>query len=469
MPTSPRPAVNTEMTRHNYVSTLDVINDLHKPEVDPNLRNRYGDQNLTGLFRIMGAMKAVSQQEYRHYEENWLHENIQVNDAVAESPAAPGAGVAATYEIASGDVYGVVDSQVNSPYYVVDQNGDTVLPRVNDIVMFPVAGGKNVRAQVTAVNPATPSVTFRPLKTTDSLPTAASLAGKKIALIGNSWNEGSSGTTSRNGTVIPYVNNLSIQKGAHKVTGTEMGQVLWIEVEGQWYWYVKGQKDEYHRFMNEMETMWMFGDKYTNADAANATNTVTEGYFTFVENYGNNQTYSGVTGITEADLQNSVKTLEKYRGSKENVLLAGINASLDVDNLWKGVFDNGAISYGTFNYKQDLAVAMQFDAFKISNYEFYKKVYDPFNYDKMLGADGMGFQDVMMVMPTDKSNGSEGGYVRVNYLTYGDGRSRYYEEFPIGGANGIYNTDEDSLTIHMRSHTGIEAFAPNKHMIIRKA
>ena len=41
----------------------------------------------------------------------------------------------------------------------------------------------------------------------------------------------------------------------------------------------------------------------------------------------------GSSAITMADFDAAVKSLDKYRGSKEMALYAGINLSLDIDDL----------------------------------------------------------------------------------------------------------------------------------------
>ena len=96
-----RPSTVKSASTHNYVSSLDLVQGLHEPEVDSQLTMRYGSQDLTGFIDMMGGMNPVGNIEYSHYEDNWLHEVIRPDGAAS---IAGGAGGLHTYTVGSGDI-----------------------------------------------------------------------------------------------------------------------------------------------------------------------------------------------------------------------------------------------------------------------------------------------------------------------------------------------------------------------------
>jgi len=469
-----KPSVVQRATDYNYVSSIEAAQNLHKPVIDTELTRRYGDQDLTGFLALQGAMNPVAAIEYSHYEDDWLHEVLR--------STGPGGAAGATVACVAVDSASI--DSVNSPYYQTNPatapgtvTTTAYLPREQDIVMIPGAGGR-VLAMVTGV--AGSGFNLTPL---DALAAVPALTGaEELVIIGNAFPEQSGQPGSRNGKVNLYKNNLMIKKSSNSVSGTEAGVQTWIELGGKggkkgYLWYLESQYQEYRRFMNECEMTMMLGEKITNANlhaiGANATTTVTEGLLPFIEANGNTVQYSGLTGFTMADLDNMVKTLDRERGSKENTIWAGINLSLGMDDTFLDLYQAGAVSYGSFGMNQDAAVNMQFSSFKRGNYTFHKKTYDAFNYKNGLGAVGQEFPDIAVVIPSD--NVAEGKTkmtvpsLRMNYLQGPNGYSRDYEEWLTGAANGIYNTDIDEINVHSRAHRGFEGFASNRFLKIEKA
>lgn len=460
----PTPSTVQSPTTYNYVSSLDLVQNLHKPEIDSEFVRRYGDQNLTGFMEMQGYMNPVSAIEYTHFEDDWLHEVVR--------PSVQAGGAAgATVSLTAQDSFAVQNQ--NSPY-IATGTTNVYTPRDQDIVMFP----DRTLALVTGVAGASFDVT--PLQAGDSIP--ATTTADEIVIIGNAHAEQSGQPLSRNGRVNRYTNNLMIKKSTNTVSGTEAGVQTWIEVPDKngrmgYLWYFESGYQEYRRFMNECEMTMLLGEKITNPTlagiAGQETTTVTEGLLPFIENNGNIIGYSSITGFTLADLDNAVKTLNREKGAKENTIWAGINLSLGMDDTFLNLMQDGAISYGAFNFNQDAAVNLQFSSVKRGNYVFHKKTYDLFNDQKTLGAVGQEFPDIAMVIPV--GNVAEGKTkmmvpsLRMNYLEgKGNGYSRDMEEWLTGGANGVYNTTTDEINQHYRAHRGFEGFAGNRYLKFAK-
>jgi hypothetical protein len=334
---------------------------------------------------------------------------------------------------------------------------------------------------VTRVDAAVPEFDAIPVDAAGVIP--ALTAADEIVIIGNAHPEQSGQPESRNGRVNRYFNELMIKKSTNTVSGTEAGVQTWIEVPDKngkmgYLWYFESGYQEHRRFMNECEMTMLLGQQIDNPVLANTvgqeTTTITEGLLPFIEGFGNVITYSSITGFTLADLDNAVRTLERERGAKEYTLWCGINLSLGMDDTFLNLMQDGAISYGTFNFNQDAAVNLQFSSAKRGNYVFHKKTYDMFNYQRTLGAAGQEFPNIAIGIPSgDVAEGKTKMRVpslRINYLQgKGNGYSRDMEEWLTGGANGVYNTDVDEVNVHYRAHRGFEAFAPNRFLKFEQA
>lgn len=455
---------------YNFVSSLDLIQNIHKPTIDTTLTKRYGNQNITGFMHMQGSMNPVSSIEYTHFEEDWIHSIVQVS-------AQGGGSAGATVTLTVGTSYQYVYPTTAQAPYIVSNNTTTNPVRLNDIILFP----NQVRAIVTTRGATTFAVT--PVILGDSIP--ATLTTDELVITGNTWGEQTDQPTSRNSRVIRYTNNLQISKDAHVVSGTEMGVQLWFTVQDQngktgYLWYFKGQLDTYTRYENEFEMQLLTGQKITNTSAdLDPTATITEGLIPFITNYGNNETYSSISGIQLADFENYIVTLDRNRGAKENTLWTGIVLNQGIDAFMRDTMKNGAIQYGAFQGNKQKAIDFGFDSFTLTNYTFHKKIYDLFNNPQLLGATGQPFQTMGLVIPADNVGatfepGAKGKTMvpslRINYLMgNGNAYSRNSEEWVIAGTNGVYNTSLDQWQYNLRGQRGFEGFAANRFMKITQA
>lgn len=453
-------------TTHNWVSSSVINQALLKPEVDPNLYRRYGDQNMTGLLEMLGGMNPVSALEYTHFEDDFLHSIVKVDAAGAGAAnASVTLTVAATYQY-------TYPSSAQSPYLVA--GASTVNPvRLQDKITFP----NGVQAIVTAVTSTTFSVS--PLVLGQNIP--AVTTATELPITGNAHQEQTGQPVSRNSRVIKYTNNVQIYKGNHTSSGSAMGEQLWVNVPDQngataRLWYYEGQLREYKRFKNEREVDMIVGQKLTNTTLATAQPTLatTEGLIPFIENNGNTFNYSLVTGITRSDFETMIETqLDKNRGAKENMIWCGIALRQSIDRFISAEMKEGGVVYGIFGGSKEQTVNFGFDSFQLSGYTFHLKTYDVFNYPQMLGAAGQPYKNMGLVIPAEKSVVSLGPTktktevpaMRINYLSQknaGGSYSREFEEFMLGGVNGVFTNGIDELQYNVRSHCGFEGFAGNR-------
>ena len=454
------PSAFQQATTENYVSSLSI----HMPEVAEDFVARYGDQSLMGLLDAIGAKAPVSQREYEHWEEDFLHQNFKLS-------------VGATI-LQDGSQDLVVDVAFMSDGTV---NGKSFL-RVGDIIM----NHHNELALVTEVGTGGASslannATFRatPYNAGNWTATATS---DVLIVIGNEYEEGTGQPKGITPTANQYKNSVAIMKESFEVTGSEATNKIWFQVtdpntgESGYLWYIKGEADTYKRFMNYCETQMILGKKAANTNLPGTINqggiTGTEGLLDFMRT-GNTQSYNQLSGFNLSDFDAMIRTLDTQRGAKENMMYCGIDLSLAIDDAVAAMFAGGGIQYGAFNGAEEIAVAFGFNSFTRGGYTFHKKVYDMFNYSPMLGAAGYNYAGMGLVIPGDSQRDVRTREaipsLRIRYKA-AEGYSREMEHFLTGSAGLAQATDDiDNMKCHYRTERGFEGYASNRFMLIERA
>ena len=463
-------------TSENYVSSLTTTSgELHKRDVSEKLIKRYGDQGITGLLELMGSKAPVSQTAFEHYEETFRHNDMTVT---VQSDGNAGASAGGTDAI---DV-AITDNLDTGSF----DNDHPV--RVGDIVLF-ADGDMGYVTVVTAPNAIDP-ITILPLTTFGSAKTASSTY--EMSIIGNAYPESSG----QPGSLIPllheYENNVMIMKESFEVSGTEATNVVYVKVDNEkmgsgYLWYLKGESDTYKRFLDYCELQMILGKKITNSTLTGTSATIdgvastslstlrsTEGLFDFVSNKGQSMDL-GAAAITMGDFDNIVKSLDKYRGAKEMAMYAGINLSLDIDDLLaaQGAYAAGGANYGTFQNNKNMALNLGFNSFTRGGYTFHKKTYDLLNHPKLTAHTGSNYPGWGICIPMDMQKDAKSGEkipsLRMRYKA-ANGYSREMEHWLTGSAVLQNKTEtQDRLKSHYRTERGFEGFAANRYMLIKKS
>ena len=318
---------------------------------------------------------------------------------------------------------------------------------------------------------------------------AANAQGQTWAIIGNEWGE----NTGQPESILPrlheYSNKVMIIKESFEVSGSEATNVVYFKVDSKHFgsgylWYLKGEADTYKRFMDYQELMMIFGKQVTNASltaTGAATSSYskgglrgTEGLMDFITNKGQSMDL-GAQSITMADFDAIIKSLDKYRGAKEYALYAGINLSLDIDDLLaaQGAYAAGGANYGTFSNNKNMALNLGFNSFTRGGYTFHKKTYDLFNHPKLMGATNFKYNGYGICIPMDTQKDAKSGdkipSLRIRYKA-ANGYSREMEHWLTGsGVLKNKTNTEDNLKCHYRTERGFEGFAANRYMLIKKS
>ena len=454
-------------TTSNYVGTSALINadanasaPLHKRDVDEQLIKRYGNQGVTGLMELLGSKKETTAQTFEHYEETLLHNHFT--------------GTVSTADLTI-DV-GFTDTGDDAGNTAV-RDGDLLLGA--DGITYYVTG----KADGTAS--AQPEDNFQ-LKLVSNGDLAGSIANQAYAIVGNAHAERTGQPVGITPRVDQYQNKCQIIKESFTVSGSEATNAVYVKVNSPesgtgYLWYLQGEADTYQRFQDYSELAMIIGqagdsslDNGAAADSATGTVVTTEGLLPFIENKGQSMDL-GSSSITMADFDSAVKSLDKYRGAKEMALYAGINLSLDIDDLLasQGAYAAGGANYGTFSNNKDMALNLGFNSFSRGGYTFHKKTYDLFNRPDLLGGTGFSFNGYGMCIPMDSQKDAKSGEkipsLRMRYKA-ANGYSREMEHWLTGGAvlqnktNGL-----DELKCNYRTERGFEGFAPNRFLLFKKS
>jgi len=448
-------------TTSNYVSSTDLIasgtnteGSFHTRDVYEQLGKRYGDQGITGLMELLGSKKETSAQTFEHYEEAFLHNTF-------------------TGAIAGGSGVCTIQADGLVSNYNALREGDLLLGGSG--TMYYVSEPKASETDTTAT-----------LKTVSNGSLAANGADTAFSIVGNAYAEQTDQPTGLSPRVHHYSNKCQIIKESFVVSGSEATNAVYVKVNSPehgtgYLWYLKGEADTYQRFQDYAELAMIVGQKEdgtlfdgTANDGSGGKVNTTEGLLQFMETRGQSMDL-GSSAITMADFDAAIKSLDKYRGSKEMALYAGIDLSLDIDDLLasQGAYAAGGANYGTFANNKDMALNLGFNSFSRGGYTFHKKTYDLFNRPDLLGAAGFKYNGFGMCIPMDSQKDAKSGEkipsLRMRYKA-ANGYSREMEHWLTGGAILENKTNgKDELRCNYRTERGFEGFAPNRFLLFKKS
>lgn len=471
------PAAQKTAANYNFISAFSTFN-VHKPDVEPSVKRRYGNELLSGLLEEVGHSKSTGSIDFRHFEEDWLMPKV-----TADSPGGA-AGAAVTLTAVAPTPQTITPA---SPYQGAALTPDLMPVRVNDILLIkPASGTVNasnyIHAIVDQLFPATNQFSVVPQDSADAIP---AFTNDEVVILTNAFGEGTNQPEGRQRNLIEYTNNVQVIKSTHEITGTERALVHWVEYENEetgqmmYGWQLKGEEDTLYEQLNYNEMALLMGESANNANIFNSPTlseansiTFTKGLIpSIISGGGNVSNYSSVTGWTLNDAENLVTELDKNRGSKVNLLPCGIELSGSIDNELGDRFQNGGVSYGNFNMDSEKAVSLVFDSFKVKGYTFHKKTYDVFNYLQMLGAAGYGFVNEGMVIPmedqVDAKSRERLPALRKRYVAHPQGDSREMETTAVNLFE-VGDSGKDAFQVRYISHCGFEIFAPNKFAYIQQ-
>jgi len=452
-----------QTTPENY-TTLATLLDPTKPDVQDLYVSTYGDQGITGFLELTGAKKnAGTSDEVEWFEEGRLHKTIAYTDSTA------------------------IDT--NLPAFLTVATGDDLTVRENDVLLL--ASGIRVIVLGTAD-------TKVYVKRMDGEAFAASEPAGTAAIIGNVYAQGTNQPNKFYQTGLTRLKNpYIITKEMYEVNGSQATNIGWLNVNGQYLWYLKNEMDARKRFMNQREMMLLYSqlDATTAAAAdgatvslgevgtsavADSTGSITgsEGYFQAVERRGIVASVSGGAQgsfASMSDIDSIILELDKEGAPAEYAMYVNRATSLDIDDMLANgiatqVTAGLAGQFGAFNNDADLAVKLGFKSFTRGGYTFHKHDWKLLN-DPTLGGLNNIHKGAMIPMSqvADAKSGVKSPALQMNYKAAGN-YSREMEHWVTGGgvlghtnaANG-----KDTAIFNYRSECNLVTRAANQHVVLK--
>ena len=358
-------------TPETYTSLSNLI-DPTKPDVQDIYVQTYGDQGITGFLELTGAKKnAGTSDESEWYEEGRLHKTVNLS-----------------YD-ADGAVGSVGVGELNGTLTPASGNAGTTNLRLNDVVLT----STGIRLVVVGVTASTSSVVDKYDVISLNGTAGNNLSAEDMAVIGNTYAQGTNQPSSFFQTgLVKRANPYVITKEMYEVAGSQATNIGWLNVNGQYMWYLKNEMDARKKFMNQREMMLLYSQKgaITTADGTIAGS---EGYFQAVEGRGITATVSGGAQgsfASMSDIDSIILELDKEGAPAEYAMYVNRATSLDLDDMLANgiatqVTAGLAGQFGAFNNDADLAVKLGFKSFTRGGYTFHKHDWKLLN-DPTLGG-----------------------------------------------------------------------------------
>ena len=428
-------------TPENYISLATLI-EPNKPDVRDLYVQTFGDQGITGFLDLTGAKKnAGAADKVTWYEEGRLHKTAPAAAWTASTGALAGTGI-----------------------------GDAV--RVNDVLLMKDGQRLVVKSRTNAN-----SVFALALNGS----TSTNIASGTSAIIGNVYAQGTDQPTSFYQTgLVKRENPYIITKEIYEVNGSQATNIGWLNVNGQYMWYLKNEMDSRKRFMNQREMMLLYsqlGD-LTLDTANNADNKIagSEGYFAAVEARGITAEVSGGAQgsfASMSDIDAIILELDKEGAPAEYAMYVNRKVSLDIDDMLANgiatqVTAGLAGQFGAFNNSADLAVKLGFKSFTRGGYTFHKHDWKLLN-DPTLGALNAYHKGAMVPMSqvADAQSGVKSPALEMNYKSAGNYSREMEHWVEGGGVLGHVTSGKDTVKFNYRSECNLVTRAANQHVVLK--
>jgi len=436
-------AAGTSAFRSTYTNDLVSSFDILKPDVWAKLVRSHGKQGAEffSTIRALGFQVPTSNEDYSHFEDDWIHETTQVTSF--SGGATP--GVVATFTVGN----------VPSSGQVYIRAKDDMLLATGDVVYVTDVSGT--------------TVTIAPKDSTLQLDTVVSNLDELVNF-SNSNGEGTGQPAGRFSGTRKYENNLQIIKETLEVTGTQMTDGLWfneVQIPGEGgkmisAYYVKGQEDAEYRLALEMEGALLFGEKNNNAtvvldpDTGNAVRS-TEGLVPYITTNGNEINYTpGTYTVSKFNEMNKIADLEQAPSHYCGFL--GIDLHEELDDTFVDYLKDTNVSFTNemMGGSADKGINIGFKYLNKGGRNYAFKRLNSFSNAKTYGATGYSYPQWGLFIPLGMNKTDQGKLptVGMRYKQLGK-YNRFTEMWDVSGAGtGNKVIADDVSRMYMRAHIG---------------
>lgn len=448
-----------------YTSLGDFIDEVNAPDSRAELVKTFGDQGITGLLQMTGAVTSQgTADEVTYWEEARLHQKLE-----GKVKAALTGGNSTSI---------VIDTNEYTTFAGFDEATDKqTVARVGDIVLV----NNDERGYVVSVGAAATAADGNDVTISAITGVFSNIGINAVVsypIVGNMYAQGTDQPDRfLQSNVVKRTNPYAIVKEVYKVSGSQATNIGYIDVGGGDYrWYLKSEQDTRQRFLDKREMTMILGQKATVA-AVSTTAKIsgTEGYFAAIEDRG--MVTDGIIGATATDyldLDGVITEMDKNGCPSEYAMYCNTAQSLKFDTMLANggaAAGTGGVAgnYGAFNNDRDMALNLGFQSATRGGYTFHKHSWKLLNDPTLL--DGAGFAGVMtpLAKVTDAKSGAKVAALELNYKS-ANGYSRELEHWVTGGGVlGFANNGKDAAEFNYRSECALVTRAANQHVLIKTA
>ncbi len=457
------------LTPEKY-TTLNELLDHNKPEVMEELVQTFGEQGITGFLKLTGAVNSGgSADQVEYFEEGRRHRTISVTETKSR-----------------------VGDQTTIVFSADTTNG---IPfGANDVLMDSSDGTRYIVKSVTTSTVPTGTGTEAVLGTLDGQDAIANATSTRdFIVLGNMYGQGTSQPAHFTDVDVKRRKNpYMIVKDRFQVNGSQATNIGYINVGGDYRWFMYGEQEARKRFEDRREMMLLFAQTGSaeDLDAAVGTHVTTpafnamqdqgrgsEGYISAIEDRGINISNANANPLDSfAEFDDIILELDKNGAPAEYAMYLNRKQDLAIDDMLASGVSTGVTAglagqFGAFNNDADMAVKLGFKSFTRGGYTFHKHDFKLLNDPTLLGATNF-LQGCMVPMSqvVDPRTGFKAPALAM-YYKEANGYSREMEHWVTGGGvlGHTNNGDggKDVATFHYRSEICLITRAANQHVIIK--
>jgi hypothetical protein len=436
----------------NYLTNFDFLNQ-YLPDTMEKEFGRYGDRSIGSFLRNMSAEIPSNSDLIKWSEEGRLHTkyvNVNADDAVNTDTAD----------------FTVNDAGVTCNFRV----GQTVFLSAN-------AGSLSGKGIITAVSGDTFTVGFY-------LASGSPFAQNATVTAFVYGSEFKKGTNGMQGSLEAETSIFDVKpviiKDRYAISGSDMAQIGWIEVEGDngtgYLWYLKSKHETRLRFEDYLEMMMVeHVDTESGSGAASALGTASgsQGMLSAIEDRGN--VWSGGVPTTLGDFDTIINRLDKQGAIAENTIFANRTLSLQIDDILaaQNSYGVGGTSYGLFDNDENMAINLGFRGFRRGSYDFYKSDWKYLN-DATLRGGIVGGAVNGVLVPAGSTNvydqvlgkNTTRPFLHVRYRETAN-ENRKYKTWLTGSAGGANTSDLDAMEVHFLSERALCTLGANNFVLFK--
>ena len=427
-----------------FLSTVSFTNTLEQREILKDVLDIYDEEaSMLDVLDWTGKAKATAQTEFFTVQNNFLYATAAVKTAYTAGSAGASASVVFT-------------------------GATSVKPVVGELILFP----NGVVGYVSAIDSATDfTATIKPVNSADVIPSLT--VAQKIPFFSNAYAEGTASNQMRKSDLIKRSNKLQIFKTKTSITDIAYGSKIEVEFKGKPYYFLKQQHDAYLKHRMDILYSVLFGRESAGLTDANgnAINT-TRGLRDTIVNAGGISSAVASSGtVALSDLSALSRLMDANRCPSEYLLWAGADFDNGFDTTITAAtqFVNGAINYGSFGGKKEVAIALGVNSISAFGRTFHKKRLNALSHPLVTSIGGATtFSKEAYLVPAGKIKVEQGGgqvdRMMLRYLEMPDGVNSRFREKMLGGLAPTPTSDTDTLDIVYTSIEGLETVG-NEHFV----